>query len=96
MALKKISKSVHAHEADIAGFFASESRADDPRNHCIRLIRILQPPGDEDTVIFVMPLLRPYDSPRFDTIGEVVEFFRQVFEVISPKKSSLASFVWHA
>jgi serine/threonine protein kinase len=27
-----------------------------------------------------MPLLRKYDSPRFDSIGEAVEFFRQMFE----------------
>ena len=30
----------------------------------------------------VMPLLRPYDDPNFDTIGEAVECFRQLFEVV--------------
>ncbi|KAF9480288.1 hypothetical protein BDN70DRAFT_621677 [Pholiota conissans] len=27
-----------------------------------------------------MPLLRPFNSPRFDTIGECVDFFQQIFE----------------
>ncbi|KAJ7238560.1 kinase-like domain-containing protein [Mycena haematopus] len=27
-----------------------------------------------------MPLLRQWDKPRFDTIGEVIEFFKQIFE----------------
>lgn len=28
-----------------------------------------------------MPLLRSYDDPAFDTFGEAVECFRQLFEV---------------
>ena len=28
-----------------------------------------------------MPLLREFDSPRFDTLGEVMAYFRQLFEV---------------
>jgi hypothetical protein len=31
--------------------------------------------------IIVMPLLRPFDDPPFDTIGEVVDFITQVAEV---------------
>lgn len=31
--------------------------------------------------ILVMPLLRRYDSPPFNTVGEAVDFFRQIFEV---------------
>ncbi|KAL4242379.1 hypothetical protein ABKN59_011982 [Abortiporus biennis] len=28
----------------------------------------------------VFPLLRDYNNPRFDTIGEALEFLRQIFE----------------
>jgi hypothetical protein len=36
---------------------------------------------DDEKIILVMPLLREYYDPRFDTVGEVIEFFQQVFEV---------------
>ena len=31
-----------------------------------------------------MPLLRAFYNPPFDTVGEVVDFFQQVFEVRNP------------
>lgn len=33
------------------------------------------------TIIVVIPLLRPYTNPLFDTVGKVVQCFRQLFEV---------------
>jgi len=78
--LKIISKSVHPYEAEIGLFFSSEAMASDPRNHCVPFHEILQVPDDGDKLILVMPLLREYYDPRFDTVGEVVDFFRQVFE----------------
>jgi hypothetical protein len=79
--LKKISKSVHPYEAEIGLFFSSEAMASDHRNHCVPIYEVLQVPDDDDKLILVMPLLREYYDPRFDTVGEVVDFFRQVFEV---------------
>ena len=38
-------------------------------------------PDDDDIVIMVMPLLRTYTSPAFHTVGEAIEFFRQILEV---------------
>ncbi|KAJ3507885.1 hypothetical protein NLJ89_g6055 [Agrocybe chaxingu] len=80
VALKKFRKSVHPFEEDISKYLSSEPLASDPRNHCVPILETLYPPGDEDTVILVMPLLRAYDSPRFDTVGEVMDCFRQLFE----------------
>jgi hypothetical protein len=34
------------------------------------------------TQILVIPLLRPFHSPTFDTVGEAIDCFRQLFEVI--------------
>jgi serine/threonine protein kinase len=79
--LKVVSKSEHPDEARIFQYFSSPELASDARNHCLPLLAQLSPPDDEDKVIFVMKLMRKYDSPRFDTFGEVVEFFRQMFEV---------------
>ncbi|KAJ7091961.1 hypothetical protein B0H15DRAFT_777902, partial [Mycena belliarum] len=78
--LKRISKSRHPNEAKIFAYFSSAELVSDPRNHCIPLLGQLSPPDDDDIVIFVMQLLREFANPRFDTFGEVVEFFRQIFE----------------
>ncbi|OCH88105.1 hypothetical protein OBBRIDRAFT_735113 [Obba rivulosa] len=78
--LKQISKSVHPYEADICQFFASEPLASDSRNHCVLLIEVLQDPEDDNIHILVMPFLRPHNDPPFQTVGEIVEFFRQIFE----------------
>ncbi|KAJ7467103.1 kinase-like domain-containing protein [Mycena latifolia] len=60
--------------------FAAEPLASDPKNHCIRMSEVLPVPDDEATEIIVMPLMwRWYHFP-FQTIGESVEFFSQVFE----------------
>jgi hypothetical protein len=79
--LKIISKSVHPYEAEIGLFFSSEAMTSDPRNHCVPIYEVLQVPDDDDKLILVMPLLREFDDPRFDTVGEAVDFFRQVLEV---------------
>lgn len=81
VALKKIRKSVHPYEIEIGLFLSSPSLLRDSRNHCVPTYDVLHTPDDDDIAIIVTPLLRPYDDPRFDTIGEIVEFFRQIFEV---------------
>ncbi|KZT10924.1 uncharacterized protein LAESUDRAFT_644190 [Laetiporus sulphureus 93-53] len=78
--LKRISRSIHPHEAEIGQLFSSPPLASDTRNHCVPLFEVLQDPIKEDMSILVMPLLRKYNDPRFGTIGEAVEFFRQLFE----------------
>ncbi|KAH9914996.1 hypothetical protein B0H21DRAFT_828220 [Amylocystis lapponica] len=80
--LKRILKSEHPHEVEISQLFSSEPLGQDSRNHCIPLLDVLQDPDDEDLIFLVLPLLRKYDYPPFDTIGEVVEFLRQIFEGI--------------
>lgn len=79
--LKRISKSVHPHEVEISKFFTSEPIASHPRNHCSPLYELLDPPGEPDHVILVTPFFRAFDDPPFDSVGEIVEFFRQAFEV---------------
>jgi hypothetical protein len=79
--LKVVKKSDHPHEADIGIFFSTEPLASHPSNHCVPIYDVLQVPDDDDTAILVMPILRRYDDPRFDTFGEIVAFFKQAFEV---------------
>ena len=71
---------MNPYEVDIGLYFSSESLASHPENHCIPFYEILSL-DDNETAIVVMPLLRSYANPPFDTFGEVVECFRQLFEV---------------
>ncbi|KAJ7164804.1 kinase-like domain-containing protein [Mycena crocata] len=78
--LKKISSKTHPCEVDIATWFSAESQRSDPENHCVPIREVLQSPIYPDIRFIVMPLLQPFDKPRFDSIGEAVSFFRQIFE----------------
>ncbi|KAJ7153503.1 hypothetical protein C8R43DRAFT_1002273 [Mycena crocata] len=70
----------YPNEASIAEFLSSADLADDPRNHCVPIYEMLRVPNLSDIVILVMPLLYELQSPKFETIGEAVECFRQLFE----------------
>ncbi|KAI0325242.1 hypothetical protein GY45DRAFT_1261218 [Cubamyces sp. BRFM 1775] len=78
--LKQIRLSEHPYEIDICRYFSSEPRASDPTNHCVPIYDFLDVPDDPDLKLIVMPLLRKFYDPRFLTVGEAVEFFRQAFE----------------
>ena len=80
--LKKVSKSLHPFEAEIGNLFSSEPLSSDPDNHCVPIYDVLQVPGDDDSIIIVMPYLREYNSPRFETVGEAVDFFSQALKGI--------------
>ncbi|PSR72685.1 hypothetical protein PHLCEN_2v11447 [Hermanssonia centrifuga] len=76
-------------EIEIGRFFASEVLAKDARNHCVPIYSALQVPHDAGITIVVMPFLRSYDEPSLQTIGEAVDFFGQLFEVVSSPTPSV-------
>ncbi|PIL35985.1 hypothetical protein GSI_01645 [Ganoderma sinense ZZ0214-1] len=78
--MKRVNTTVHPYELEIAQYFSTGPISADPRNHCCPIYEVLQDPTDENTIIMVMPHLRRYINPEFQTIGEAMEFFRQVFE----------------
>jgi hypothetical protein len=86
--LKVVRPSLHPHEAEISAFVSSKDLASDPRNHCVPLYEVLTVPDEEDKILLVFPLLRDWDKPKFETVGEGVEFFRQIFEVRANKLDS--------
>ncbi|KAI0037497.1 hypothetical protein FA95DRAFT_94336, partial [Auriscalpium vulgare] len=75
--MKKIPRREGVQELEIVQYLCSEPYASDPRNHTAQLSDVLS--VAEDTVI-VIPQLRPYDNPPFQTFGEAVAFFSQIFE----------------
>ncbi|KAJ7677614.1 kinase-like domain-containing protein [Mycena rosella] len=80
--LKWVSKKTHPFEVEIGRLFSSPPLSEDPQNHCIPIFDILQDPEEDDKQIIVMPRLMKFHKPVFDTVGEVVACFRQIFEGI--------------
>ena len=81
--MKRFSRTRDPYEKDITLFLSSEPAKSHPRNHSIPVHEIIDVP-DEEYSIIVMPLLDSFDNPRFETVGEVLECFRQIFEVCVP------------
>ncbi|KAM5533176.1 hypothetical protein V8D89_013132 [Ganoderma adspersum] len=78
--LKRVDTSVHRYETSIGQYFSTGPTSADPRNHCCPIYDVLQDPMDVNTSIVVMPHLRRYIDPDFETVGEAVEYFRQIIE----------------
>jgi hypothetical protein len=71
------------YELSISQFFSSEELAGDRRNHSVKLLDVLELEGPERHRLMVLPLLRPFNHPHFQTFGEFVAFFSQLCEVDS-------------
>ncbi|KAJ6507340.1 hypothetical protein C8R47DRAFT_966711 [Mycena vitilis] len=78
--LKKVEERFHVFEEEIHQFLTSPELLKDPKNHCVPLLDVLRPPDKPGYFILVIKLLRTYDDPDFDTVGEVIDFLQQIFE----------------
>ncbi|KAG7445565.1 uncharacterized protein BT62DRAFT_1006564 [Guyanagaster necrorhizus] len=76
----KSPKSEFRLEVELSVFLSSPPPSEDSHNHCAPIYDVLQSPHDTDYEILVMPWLRKFLSPSFDTVGELVESFRQILE----------------
>ncbi|VDB94268.1 unnamed protein product [Peniophora sp. CBMAI 1063] len=65
-------------QQEILKYLSSDALMD-PRNHTAPLVDVFALPNSGQKAL-VMPLLRPWHSPGFDTVGEAIEFVRQIFE----------------
>jgi len=77
--LKRVECDIHPYEKDIIDLFQSDDLASDPKNHCVRVLEFLEVKESND-IIIVMPLLRDFDSPKFETVGELIGCLQQLFE----------------
>jgi hypothetical protein len=73
---KKISA---GNELEITKFLSSPGLMRE--SQCVPLLEILELPKSPEQKLLVMPLLRPFDNPRFQTFGEFVSFFAQICDV---------------
>ncbi|KNZ81213.1 hypothetical protein J132_02163 [Termitomyces sp. J132] len=82
VALKKVdaSRVTARNELAVGKLFTSPELSLCSGNRCVPILDIVQPKEGSDYTFIVMPLLYPVDTAPFETIGEVIEFFRQIFE----------------
>ncbi|KAI9462044.1 hypothetical protein F5148DRAFT_237621 [Russula earlei] len=81
--LQKVFSQERPNELPIAQLFSSPGLKDNPKNHCIPLLDLvdLSHNANPDAGKFmVIPFLRPFDNPPFQTYGEFVAFFMQISE----------------
>ncbi|KAG6877659.1 hypothetical protein C0993_005284 [Termitomyces sp. T159_Od127] len=80
--LKDVSINTKEQEIQIGKYFSSGALATHPKNHCVPFLDVIDPTEGSQTAFIVMPYLLETNYPSFVTIGEVVDYFRQIFEVI--------------
>ncbi|KAJ3556600.1 hypothetical protein NM688_g1940 [Phlebia brevispora] len=78
--LKRISDETHPHELELTLFFSSEAIASNPQNHCVQVLDVLDVPNNPRLHIIVLPFLREFNDPSFQTVGEAIACFSQIFE----------------
>ena len=60
--LKWLLREEGPYELEINKLFSTETFSSDPRNHCVRLLDVIELPNDPP--IIVLPLLRPFADPH--------------------------------
>ncbi|KAJ3720052.1 kinase-like domain-containing protein [Lentinula raphanica] len=78
VALKRVK--VSTGDERIATLFSNDANKLDPRNHCVHLLEVLPIPDEDDRKFLVMTWMRPVMNPRFRTVGEGVQFFKEMIE----------------
>ncbi|KAG5646241.1 hypothetical protein DXG03_004068 [Asterophora parasitica] len=78
--LKPVDRYFSSTEIEIARDMFSGKLVSEPRNRCVPILEVIQPPTGSNDAFLVMPLLSDAGFTPFETIGELVEFFRQIFK----------------
>jgi len=81
--LKMVLPEEGPYELLITQQFSSPRLKEDPKNHCVPLLDLvnLSQSSPDGRKLMVLPFLRPFKNPRFQTYGEFVAFFMQISEV---------------
>ncbi|KAI0724168.1 kinase-like domain-containing protein [Fomitopsis betulina] len=67
-------------EIRIAMFLGTPPLSDDPTNHCVPILDTFEDETNPNTSYIVMPLLRDYDNPAFESVEDVLDFGEQLLE----------------
>ncbi|KAJ3748356.1 kinase-like domain-containing protein [Lentinula detonsa] len=80
VAMKRVK--ISTSEDQIATLFSNDAHNSDPHNHCVRIIEVL-PVSEGNEKILVMAWMREIMDPRFRTVGEAVQFLKEMVESCS-------------
>jgi len=75
--LKQLKHEFHPFEVEIGQFLSSPELLASPDNHCVPFSANITIHDVEGWSLLVMPLLREFNDPRFETFSEAVDFFKQ-------------------
>ena len=64
-------------EIRIAMFLGTPPLSEDPANHCVPILDTFEDETDPSTSYIVIPFLRRYDDPVFESVEDVVDFGEQ-------------------
>jgi len=67
-------------ELEIGRLLSFTALGQEAGNRCVPLLEIFELPTAFDQKLIVMPFLRSFNNPRFQTFGEFVAFFTQICE----------------
>lgn len=81
--LKRVVLRKPHNELRVCQIFADPHTASLPQNYCLRLLDIVDIPNNPRECLIVLPLLLPFHIRPFETVGEAIEFFQQMFSVRS-------------
>ncbi|KAJ3914612.1 kinase-like domain-containing protein [Lentinula edodes] len=71
---------VSTGEDKLTMLFSDDDHNPDPHNHCVRILEVLPVPGEDAGKILVMVWMRNVIDPRFRTIGEAIQFFKEMIQ----------------
>lgn len=95
VAIKRVIPGDNFEETEIVQYLNGERLRSDVRNNAVPALDVLEVPETErdgPCTLLVMPLLRPFDDPWFETYGEVVAFFTQMLNVCDPASHRSVTF----
>lgn len=69
-------------EGRLTQHFCTPERASAADNHCVPIYEIIRD-ADPDFEFLVLPLLRPFDDPPFENVGQALDFVKQTLEARS-------------
>lgn len=67
-------------EIEIATYFSQAPLCDDPRNHCVPILKSFEDDQDNRVSYIVMPLLRFMNDPAFEFVHDIVTCVDQLLE----------------
>ena len=81
-----------SEEYRIAQLLTQEDWIDDPRNHCVPIVKLFEDHNNDQVSYIVMPFLRPANDPVFEFVKEIIDFVDQILEVYSNRLSPVNIF----